>query len=115
MPRHRSSAAPLAWLYVALIVYASLYPFSGWTVPGVSPFAFLARILNESCPGNNVSGRKALWARLGPDALDPTEELLNAAQDFGLRHAPSLQSSNRPTTSRSMPSRTRSCEDDKRS
>jgi VanZ family protein len=41
MPRHRSSAAPLAWLYVALIVYASLYPFSGWRVPGVSPFAFL--------------------------------------------------------------------------
>lgn len=40
-PRHRSSAAPLAWLYVALIVYASLYPFVSWRVPGVSPFAFL--------------------------------------------------------------------------
>jgi VanZ family protein len=31
----------LAWLYGALIVYASLYPFTGWHVPGVSPFAFL--------------------------------------------------------------------------
>jgi VanZ family protein len=41
MPRHRSSAAPLAWWYVALIVYASLYPFNGWRQPGVSPFAFL--------------------------------------------------------------------------
>jgi VanZ family protein len=41
MPRHRSSAAPLAWLYVALIVYASLYPFTSWRVPGVSPFSFL--------------------------------------------------------------------------
>ena len=41
MARHRSSAAPLAWLYVALIVYASLYPFSGWRLPGVSPLAFL--------------------------------------------------------------------------
>ena len=42
MPRrHRSSAAPLAWWYAALIVYASLYPFSGWQVPGISPFAFL--------------------------------------------------------------------------
>ncbi|KNZ31324.1 MAG: hypothetical protein AD742_17265 [Methylibium sp. NZG] len=30
MARHRSSAVPLAWLYAALIVYASLYPFSGW-------------------------------------------------------------------------------------
>ena len=42
MARHRSSAAPLAWLYAALIVYASLYPFTGWHVPGVSPLAFLS-------------------------------------------------------------------------
>lgn len=41
MPRHRSSATPLAWLYAALIAYASLYPFVPWKVPGVSPFAFL--------------------------------------------------------------------------
>jgi VanZ family protein len=41
MPRQRSSAAPLAWIYAALIVYASLYPFSGWRVPGVSPWHFL--------------------------------------------------------------------------
>ena len=41
MPRHRSSASPLAWLYAALIVYASLYPFSGWRVPGVALFNFL--------------------------------------------------------------------------
>ena len=41
MAGQRSSAAPLAWIYAALIVYASLYPFSGWRVPGVSPWAFL--------------------------------------------------------------------------
>jgi VanZ family protein len=41
MPRHRSSAVPLAWLYGALIVYASLYPFTGWRVPGVGPLDFL--------------------------------------------------------------------------
>jgi len=41
MPRHRSSAVPLAWLYAGLIVYASLYPFIGWRVPGAAPFAFL--------------------------------------------------------------------------
>ncbi|HEX4235061.1 MAG TPA: VanZ family protein [Caldimonas sp.] len=41
MPRHRSSAVPLAWLYGALIVYASLYPFVGWRVPGVGPLDFL--------------------------------------------------------------------------
>ena len=31
--RHRSSAAPLAALYAALIAYASLSPFTGWSVP----------------------------------------------------------------------------------
>ncbi|MDQ6626869.1 MAG: VanZ family protein [Pseudomonadota bacterium] len=41
MPRHRSSAVPLAWLYVGLIVYASLYPFTGWRVPGVGPLDFM--------------------------------------------------------------------------
>jgi VanZ family protein len=42
MPRHRSSAAPLAWMYAALIVYASLYPFTPWRWPGASPLAFLS-------------------------------------------------------------------------
>ena len=41
MTRHRSSAVPLAWLYGALIVYASLYPFAGWRVPGAGPLDFL--------------------------------------------------------------------------
>ena len=41
MARHRSSAAPLALAYAGLIVYASLYPFTDWAVPGVSPWAFL--------------------------------------------------------------------------
>lgn len=56
-----------------------------------TPFAFLSQILNASCPANAVSGRKALWARLGDEALDPVEELLNEAQNFGMRHSPSLQ------------------------
>ena len=33
LPRHRSSATPLALAYAALIVYASLYPFTGWRWP----------------------------------------------------------------------------------
>ncbi|HEY2979093.1 MAG TPA: VanZ family protein [Burkholderiaceae bacterium] len=32
-PRHRSSTAPLALAYAALILYASLYPFDGWRWP----------------------------------------------------------------------------------
>jgi VanZ family protein len=43
MPRHRSSAVPLAWLYTGLIVYASLYPFAPWRPPGRSPFAYLVQ------------------------------------------------------------------------
>lgn len=39
--RHRTSALPLALLYVGLIVYASLYPFVPWRVPGNSPLAFI--------------------------------------------------------------------------
>ena len=41
MPRHRSSAVPLTWLYGALIVYASLYPFVGWRIPPVGVLEFL--------------------------------------------------------------------------
>ena len=41
MNRQPSSAVPLAWLYAGLIVYASLYPFADWRVPGHSPWQFL--------------------------------------------------------------------------
>jgi VanZ family protein len=32
-PRHRSSAGPLAAAFAALVVYATLYPFTGWRWP----------------------------------------------------------------------------------
>ena len=32
-PRHRSTALPLALAFAALVIYASLYPFSGWRWP----------------------------------------------------------------------------------
>ena len=39
----RSSAAPLALVYAALLLYASLYPFTGWRwPPGLSPATLLA-------------------------------------------------------------------------
>jgi len=37
----RTLALPLAWLFGALVVYASLYPFVGWRVQGDNPLAFL--------------------------------------------------------------------------
>lgn len=38
---HKTSAWPLALAYTALVVYASLYPFSGWRDQGVSLWEFL--------------------------------------------------------------------------
>ena len=39
--RHRSTALPLALAFAALIVYASLYPFTGWRWPPGQDFATL--------------------------------------------------------------------------
>lgn len=39
---HKSSAWPLALVYTALIVYASLYPFADWRDQGLWPWSFLA-------------------------------------------------------------------------
>ena len=38
---HKTSAWPLSQAYAALIVYASLYPFTGWRDQGIAPWAFL--------------------------------------------------------------------------
>uniref|UniRef100_UPI0022EA566B double-strand break repair helicase AddA n=1 Tax=Falsiroseomonas oryzae TaxID=2766473 RepID=UPI0022EA566B len=51
----------------------------------VTPHALLAEVLGEH------RGREKLLARLGPDAADPLDELLNAALDHERRHPPSLQ------------------------
>ena len=40
--RYKTAAFPLALLYAALIVYASLYPFADWRDQGIWPWAFLA-------------------------------------------------------------------------
>jgi VanZ family protein len=42
VPKHKTSAWPLSQAYVALIIYASLYPFTGWRDQGIGPLAFLA-------------------------------------------------------------------------
>ena len=38
---HKTSATPLAALYAALIVYASLYPFGEWRNQGLNPLTFV--------------------------------------------------------------------------
>jgi VanZ family protein len=41
-PRHRSSATPLAAAYALLVLYASLYPFTGWRWPPGQKLSTLA-------------------------------------------------------------------------
>ena len=56
------------------------------------PFELYAGVLAASCPGDpGGSGRRALWRRLGPDALDPLDEFLSAALEYEQRHAPTLE------------------------
>lgn len=59
-PRHRSSATPLALAMAALVLYASLYPFSGWRWP----------------PGG---GAAALLMLPWPPWLTPLDEAFNFA------------------------------------
>jgi ATP-dependent helicase/nuclease subunit A len=51
----------------------------------VSPYALFAEALGP------LGGRARLFARLGPEAAEPVDELLNAALTFAARHPPSLQ------------------------
>jgi ATP-dependent helicase/nuclease subunit A len=57
----------------------------------ISVYEFFARLLDEPCPADDSSGRRALLRRLGYDALDPLDELLNAAQDFARHGQAALQ------------------------
>lgn len=50
-----------------------------------TPHSILAEVLGEH------GGRARILARLGPDAADPLDEVLNAALSYESRHPPSLQ------------------------
>jgi ATP-dependent helicase/nuclease subunit A len=50
-----------------------------------TPYALLAEALGP------LGGRARLFARLGPEAAEPVDELLASAQSYGAEHVPSLQ------------------------
>jgi VanZ family protein len=62
---HKTSAWPLSQAYVALIVYASLYPFSGWRDQGIAPWAFLWSPLPKYWTGFDVAANVAGYVPLG--------------------------------------------------
>ena len=70
------------------------------TVDYTPPYELLKAILTGAAPPTPQptpqptpppTGRERFWGRLGPDAIEPLEELLNLALDFQRDHPPSLQ------------------------
>lgn len=61
----KTSAWPLAQAYTALIVYASLYPFSGWRDQGIAPWAFLWSPLPKYWTGFDVAANVGGYVPLG--------------------------------------------------
>ncbi|WP_119677304.1 double-strand break repair helicase AddA [Indioceanicola profundi] len=62
-----------------------------------APFELFAGVLSRPCPADpeteqgGGSGRRAILARLGAEAVDPLDEFLAAALLFEREHVPSLQ------------------------
>jgi len=54
-------------------------------------YEFLSFILTQHCPVDDQSGLRAICKRLGEDAFDPLQELLNAAQKFSHENIDHLQ------------------------
>ena len=65
MKGRTTAAWPLLWLYVGLIVYASLYPFEGWRVQGIAPWSFLLAPLPRYWTGFDVVSNVLGYAPLG--------------------------------------------------
>ncbi|MCK5384233.1 MAG: double-strand break repair helicase AddA [Alphaproteobacteria bacterium] len=54
-------------------------------------YEFFSIILSEKCPADSYSGMRAMCRRLGEEAFDPIDELLNMALDFTYDHADHIQ------------------------
>jgi VanZ family protein len=62
---HKTSAWPLALVYVGLVVYASLFPFAGWRDQGIVPWAFMGAALPRYWTWFDVQINVAGYAPLG--------------------------------------------------
>ena len=61
----KTSAWPLSQICVALIIYASLYPFDQWRDQGIEPWAFLTAPWPKYWTGFDVSANVLGYAPLG--------------------------------------------------
>ena len=62
---HKTSAWPLALVYVGLICYASLYPFSDWRYQGIVPWAYLGAGLPVYWSGFDIAANVLGYGPLG--------------------------------------------------
>jgi VanZ family protein len=65
MALHKTAAWPLSLVYVGLIVYASLYPFTGWRDQGIAPWDYLAAPLPRYWTGFDLVSNILGYAPLG--------------------------------------------------
>lgn len=65
MNQHKTSAWPLAATYVALVIYASLYPFTGWRDQGIAPWEFLFSPWPKYWTGFDVAANVVGYVPLG--------------------------------------------------
>jgi len=66
MPSPKKTAAwPLTLAYIALVIYASLYPFEAWRNQGIFPWAYLTQPLPKYWTGFDVAINIAGYVPLG--------------------------------------------------
>jgi VanZ family protein len=65
LSQHKTSAWPLAGAYAALIVYASLYPFTGWRDQEIAPWEFLFAGWPKYWTGFDVAANVVGYVPLG--------------------------------------------------
>ncbi|RYF76380.1 MAG: VanZ family protein [Comamonadaceae bacterium] len=65
MAQHKTASIPLALSYAALIVYASLYPFSEWRDQGIAPWAFVVAPFPKYWTGFDFAINAAGYMPLG--------------------------------------------------
>ncbi|MCA3282522.1 MAG: double-strand break repair helicase AddA [Roseomonas sp.] len=81
---HRGSASALGRIADWLAAQAAQLDF-------ITPYGLFADVLGGPGPLDPRAGRARMLARLGPDAGDPLDELLNAALEHEKLNPPSLQ------------------------